>query len=205
MATYGISSYGSSIGISAGEIKNQALFLLGFVDEIDFADTTLPIVEKVNRIYSTTLLGVISNYPWRFALKRTELTSRSDATDAFKYKYNYALPANLLAIRTPYSDANYMCAIREYETTPKNLNTDERKAYLWYISIVEEEAFPQYFVDYFKYKLALELCFNLTGDSELLQLLSSQEQRALITAKNIDAKQNETRTVKASPYTAIRR
>lgn len=37
-------------GVTASTIKNQALFMLGFVDEIDFTSTTDATVKKVNRI-----------------------------------------------------------------------------------------------------------------------------------------------------------
>jgi hypothetical protein len=204
MATYGISSYGASTGISSSEIKNLALFELGFVDEIDFTDLTNETVKKVNRIYSTTLLYVLSNYPWRFILKRAELTDRSNATDSNKYQYNYVTPVNMLTIRTLYYDADYSSPIKEYETYPKFINTDATRAFIWYSSIVDEDEFPTYFVDYFKYKLAVDLCFNLTGDNNLLGNLFKMEQAMLISAKNIDAKQNKTRIIRSSPFLAIR-
>jgi len=205
MATYGISTYGTAIGITGDDIKNLALFELGFPDSVDFTDLTLDVVQKVNRIYPTCLLFVLSNYPWRFSLKRIELTNPTLAGDDRKYKYNYILPANLLAVKNGYTDAGYACVIRDFESTPVEFNTDSNKVYLWYISIVDEEDFPQYFIDYFKYKLALDLCFNFTGDTDLLKLLAAQEQAMLVTAKNIDAKQVQTRIIKASPFTAIRR
>ena len=204
MARYGISTYGATTGLSAGQIKNMALFELGFPDEIDFEDTSNPTVEKVNRIYSTTLLAELSNYPWRFILKREELTSRTDATDVNKYKYNYVLPANLLAVRKGYFDADYMNPIRQYESTPKNFNTDATKVYLWYYSLVDEEEFPQYFINYFKYRLAAELCFNLTGDTDLEAKLIELSRVFLLKAKNIDAKQLRGKTVLSSPFTQIR-
>lgn len=204
MATYGISSYGASTGVTASEIKNLALFELGFVDEIDFTDLTNETVKKVNRIYSTSLLFVLSNYPWRFILQREELTTRTTATDANKYRYNFATPTSMLTVRTLYSDSNYSNPIREYETYPKYINTDSSTVFIWYSSIVDEEEFPMYFVDYFKYKLAVDLCFNLTGDNQLLGNLVKMEQAMLITSKNIDAKQNKTRIVRASPFTNIR-
>lgn len=204
MATYGISTYGTSIGVSASEIKNLALFQLGEPDEIDFSDETQPIVQKVNRIYETTLLYVLSNYPWRFIMKREELTNRTDADNTYKYRYNYVLPATMLSMRKIYYDEYYNSPIREFESNPRILNTDAQRVFLWYSAVVDETDFPQYFVDYFKYKLALDLCFNLTGDTDLIQLLAQQEQRMLISAKNIDAKQVQTRTVKSSPFVNIR-
>lgn len=205
MPTYGISSYGTATGLTGDEIKNLALFTIGFPDEIDFTDLTNETVKKVNRIYTTSLFYVLSNYPWRFILKRVQLTTRTDATNTEKYKYNYVTPANMLTIRSLFYDENYNNAIKEYESYPSYINTDANTVYLWYSSIVDEDRFPQYFIDYFKYKLALDLCFNLTGDTDLLQVLKAQSDQMLISAKNIDAKQNMTRTIKASPYISIRR
>lgn len=204
MGTYGISSYGVSTGLTGSEIKNLALFTLGFPDEIDFTDLTNETVKKVNRIYATSLLFVLSNYSWRFVIRRRELTERADATDTDKFKYNYVLPTSLLAIKNPFYDADYSNVIRDYESTPKKLNTDASQVFLSYISLVDESEFPQYFIDYFKYKLALDLCFNLTGDTDLLKILALQEQKMLLTAKNIDARQNMARTIKSSPFTQIR-
>ena len=204
MATYGISTYGTATGSSAEDIKNLALFELGFPDELDFDDLTNVTVQKVNRIYSTSLLYVLSNYPWRFILRRVQLTNPTTATSSNKYRYNYTTPAQMLTVRTIYYDENYISPIKEYETYPDYINTDAATLYLWYSSIVDEDEFPKYFVDYFKYKLAVDLCFNLTGDNNLLGNLVKMEQAMLISAKNIDAKQNKTRIVRASPFTSIR-
>jgi len=204
MAKYGISTYGAATGFTAAQIKNLALFELGFPDEIDFTDLTNPTVEKVNRVYATVLLAELSNYPWIFILKREELTSRSDATDVNKYKYNFVLPANMLTVRKGYYDQDYLSPIREYEANLKNFNTDAQKVYLWYYSLVDEEEFPQYFINYFKYRLAFELCFNLTGDTELENKLAELSRFFLKKAKNIDAKQLPGKTVLSSPFTNIR-
>jgi len=204
MAMYGVSTYGPNVGLNSSQIKNLALFTLGFTEVVNFDDATNPIVSKVNTIYQTTLLFVLSNYPWRFVLKRIALTDRGDVING-KFKYFFSLPANCLAIRCAYGDPKYMVAITEYDSTPTLLYCNSTTAYLWYLAIVDEEEFPQYFIDYFKYRLALDLCHPLTGDSELLKQIAIQEAAMLATAKNIDAKQSQTRTVKHSPFTQIRR
>jgi hypothetical protein len=272
--------------VTKSELKNQALFLLGFVDEIDFDSLTDATVKKVNRIYDTTLITVLSSYRWLFAIKRQELgatltgeftvvsatdvltstinfqnghtvtlsstttlpdplvagttyyvvsasgltcklsatlngsaiditdtgtgthtinyNSRLTAGDDYKYKYCYQLPSDLLTYNASYTDNYYDSPIRRFETNQIYLNTDEAKAYLMYTALVDETLFPQYFVSYFRYKLALELCFNLTGDTNLMQVLNEQEQRGFIRAKNIDARQASVKTVKSSPFTVIR-
>ena len=115
------------------------------------------------------------------------------------------MPANFLVSRKGYYDAGYCNPITQFETTPGYFNADAITVYLWYGALVDETEFPQYFIEYFKYKLALELSFNFTGDSQLLTYLAEQEKRQNIKARNTDAKQIESRTIKASPFTAIRR
>lgn len=206
MAKYGTAVYGTVSGATAADIKNLALATLGFVDVLDFTSTTDATVAKVNRIYPTTLQWVLANYPWRFCLKRVQLTSRTDATSGnYKFKYLYTLPSDILAIRTLYHDSGYRSPIAEYDSHPGYVNTDASTVYLWYTALVDEGMFPRYFIDYFKLKLALDLCFLLTGDTELMKLLAVQEEKSLLLTKNIDAKQNQVRSIRSSPYTAIRR
>lgn len=130
--------------------------------------------------------------------------SRLTAGDDYKYKYCYQLPSDLLTYNASYTDAYYDRPIRQFETNNIYLNTDEIKAYVMYTALVDETLFPEYFVAYFRYKLALELCFNLTGDTNLLQVLAEQEKRGFIRAKNIDARQASVKTIKSSPFTSIR-
>ena len=274
-------------GVTASAIKNQALFELGFVDDIDFTSVTDTTVKKVNRIYDTCLLNVLSSYRWRFATLRASLcTDQSStftvvaatdiltsasisfadahqvtltttntlpaglstgttyytttsslltcklsltlggsavdvtdagtgthtiaykayaiATDAWKYKYLFPLPSDMLTYNKSFTDAGYDSYIRYFETNQFFLNTDEIKAYLMYTALVSETLFPQYFINYFKYRLAMDLCFNLTGDTNLLQILAEQERRKLIKSKNIDARQASVKTIKSSPFTGIR-
>jgi hypothetical protein len=194
------------VGVTASEIKNQALFALGFVDEIDFTSLTDETVKKVNRIYDTCLVKALTNHRWRFAIKRDNLTaSKATATEDWKFKYLYTLPTDMLSYNASYTDEDYSCVIHEFETNQTYLNCDETKVYLMYTALVAETAFPQYFINYFQYQLALDLCFNLTGDTDLMKILAEQTMNASIRAKNIDSRQNPARTIKASPYTQVRR
>jgi len=273
------------VGVTASEIKNQALFLLGFVDEIDFTVLTNPTVKKVNRIYDTVVTNALTSHRWRFAITRAKLgdtasvvftgavtdiiTStinfnnghtatvtttgtlpaglslattyyivqssgltcklsltlggtpvnitdtgtgthtivyalRKDADNTYKFKYNYTLPTDMLSYNASYTDENYNCVIREFETNQTYLNCDEIKVYVMYTALVAETAFPQYFINYLQYKLALDLCFNLTGDTDLMKVLYEQASQAKIIAKNTDSRQNPARTIISSPFTQVR-
>jgi hypothetical protein len=205
MGKYGVSTYGISVGITAAELKNLALFTIGFTDKIDFSDAENGTAQKVNRVYSESLFYVLSSYPWRFILRRKHLAERLDADENSKYKYNYVSPENMLTMRNLYRDSDYSRPVTEFEVCPRHINTSADDVYIWYSAIVEEEDFPQYFVDYFKYKLAFDLCFNMTGDTNLLQILKVQSDQMLASAKNIDAKQTPVRQIRSSPFLAIRR
>jgi hypothetical protein len=204
MATYDIASYDQVENITAERIKNLALNTLGFTEEVDFDDLSNKTVELVNRVYNGSLMYALSSYPWRFIMKRVRLDEREEIP-AGKYKYRYYLPYNLLAIRTVYGDAGYQRAVAEYDSHPEYIDTDSQDVWLWYSAVVDEELFPPYFVDYFKYKLALDMCFTLTGDTDLMQIIKAQHDQMLSSARNIDAKQNEVRRIRSSPFLAIRR
>ena len=126
------------------------------------------------------------------------------ADDTFKYKYNYLLPNDMLTYNNSYHDAYYQSPIRQFETNQSVLNTDNTTAYLAYNANIDETEWPQYFINYFKYKLALSLAFNLTGDTQLMEILSLQAKDALRQARRTDARQCPTRTIKSSPLTQIR-
>ncbi len=272
-------------------MKNLALFTLGFVDEIDFSVLTNPTVMKVNRIYPTSRDFVLSNYYWRFVMKRAVLTNPIQMTDTFTaavsdtltmtstnrylwdglevtltttdtlpaglalattyyvisastntcelsltaggsavdvtdtgtgthtvtfqalyvspYKYLFNTPSDTLVLRHAYVDADNCQPINDYEYTndgffTNTIRNQDLSVRFWYSADLDEELFPVYFVDYFKYKLALDLCFNLTGDRQLQSDLFGISEKMLLTSKNIDAKQVKSRTIKSSPFTNIR-
>ena len=126
------------------------------------------------------------------------------ADDTYKFNNLFTLPSDMLTFNNAFHDSSYYSAIRQFETNQTYLNTDETEAYLAYNALVAETEFPQYFINYYRYKLAMDLCFNLTGDTDLLKVLAMQANDAFIRAKRIDARQSPTRTVKSSPFTQIR-
>jgi len=276
---------------TANEIKNLALFTIGYADNIDFTDLADATVQKVNRIYDTSKNFVLSNYYWRFVQKRVKLTNPIEETDTFTadagteiitgstdrtifnglevelsstgtlpdplqeetiyytitssdntcqlsvsaggsaidltdagsgthtitfkavelspYTYLYETPTDLLALRHCYIDKENLSPINDYELNNNgflcnDIQGSDRSIRMWYAANLSETLFPDYFLDYFRVKLALDLAFNLTGDTDLMKILSAQEQKMLISAKNVDAKQNKSRLIKSSPFTQIR-
>ena len=272
------------------EMKNLSLFTIGFVNEVDFTDLTNETVKKVNRIYDTSRDFVLSNYYWRFVMKRAILENPVQETDTFTadagtefitcatynpfnglkvrltttgtlpaglalntdyytvastgltaqlsttkggsevditdagtgthtitfrdltespYKYLFSVPTDVLVLRKGFVDQQECTPIRNYEFTntgffTNDIQNSDNTVRFWYSADLVETEWPVYFVDYFKYKLALDLCFNLTGNTSREKILFDISEKMLLSSKNIDAKQVKSRTVKSSPFTDIR-
>lgn len=186
------------------EIKQLALYELGFEDDIDFTSTTDKAAIRMNALYEQVLTATLSRYRWGFAKSQDLMTSPAALTDN-KYKYNYTLPSDFLTLRNQYSTPTSRVTVSDYDLRPEGFYTNQTtQVYIEYTARVVEASFPAYFIEYLKYKLAMDLCFNLTGDTDLLQILSSQEQMQWLNATNIDAKQRRTKKVSANPFVAVR-
>ena len=176
-------------------IIQKALFQLGIEQNEN-------ILEKVNIIYTSTLQKALTCYRWNFATYTEELKDRQIEEDN-KYKYSYTLPKDFLILIDIFADKQENCLIREYNLKDR-LYTNNKTIYLKYIKQLEESNFPAYFKDYLEIKLACELCYNLTGDTELLQICEIKKQEAFKIAKNIDSRQKQAYTFKNNPFVSVR-
>jgi hypothetical protein len=141
----------------------------------------------------------LQSFNWSFSERRKELTVKVE-TDG-EYKYVYDLPSDLLFLRGIYANG---VVVSDYKWTGEKLHTSNDKVFIDYTVQVCEETLPAYFVDYLKYKLAKTLCHNLTGDNNLLQLMTNNEAVAFAQAKNIDLLQRPVRIVDTGAYVDVR-
>lgn len=181
------------------EIKQYALYELGFEDALDFTSTTSKPVIRMNFVYDQIVSQSLARYRWGFALKRAELTGQTALTDE-RYLYSYDMPADFVFLRNQYSSEKRSGIISDYEFYGGKFYCNNTEVWLDYTYSVAETSFPNYFIEYLKYKLAFDLCFNLTGDTDLLQVMSEREKFEYINASNIDAKQRKTQRLASSPF-----
>ncbi|GBR72790.1 hypothetical protein NO1_0263 [Candidatus Termititenax aidoneus] len=229
-AIYGLSQYGEGLAMyQSNKIKNLALMALGFSEEVDFFNDDpdyqyRDIIRKVNDFYDNSLQSEFSGrYVWNFIMRRDRCVFRQNKT-AGKFKYRYILrydsdpesPTyqqgifNFLALRELYSDPEYRCPITDFETIGMYVDTDADELYVWYMAKIEETLFPEYFVKYFRLRLASDMCMLLTGDPELkaqleMEIGNARNPGEYAAAKNIDARQNPVRRLDAGPFIGIRR
>lgn len=190
---------------NASDIKYAAMSLLGRTDKPNFVSSTEPDVQKINFLYPQIMYHTLQRYRWGFARKYIQLT-KSNITGG-KYKNNFALPEDFIYLRGCYSDSKYRASIRERDLNVVDnvINTDSETCYIEYTRYVEENKLPMYFIEYIKIKLAFDACMDITGDTDLLQILDKREQFEYINATNIDARQQKVREIDTGVYIDVRR
>lgn len=185
------------------QIKQLALSELGHPSGLDFTSTEDEAVIKINASYDLVKRHTLSRYRWGFALPTVKLDTYTAVTDN-KYTKKFEVPTDFLNLRTIYRDVNRNTTVRYYELYDGYIYCNEEEIYLYYSQDIDEDKMPDYFVEYLKIKLAFDLCFDLTGDTKLLDILATREKFEWINATNIDARQRSVKTIKSSPFTAQR-
>lgn len=184
------------------EIKQYALYELGAEDAIVFSpeiDATSKSAKRMNFIYESVIKATLARYRWGFALRRVQLSGQTPLTDE-RYDYSYDIPADFLFLRNQYTDERASGVIVDYEIIDGKFHTNRTEVWIDYTYRALEAQFPDYFIEFLKYKLAFDLCFNLTGDTTLLQVLAAREKFEYVNATNIDARQQKTRILRDAPF-----
>lgn len=189
---------------SADDIKYSAMSLLGRTDKPNFVTSTEPDVQKINLLYPQIMIHTLQRYRWGFARKYTQLT-KSETTGG-RYRNNFILPKDFLYLRGCFSDNRYRATIRERDLNVVDgfINTDSETCYIEYTRYINEAKMPMYFIEYIKVKLAFDACMDITGDTDLLQILDKREQFEWINATNIDARQQRVREVDTGVFIDVR-
>ena len=187
--------------MDSSQIKNLMLFELGVENETDF-DSNNPLVQKVNQVYDTIKKSLLSSYRWSFSVESAKLTGAEITDNRFKYEFD--LPTDFLRVEAVFQDVNEMTIYPDYIVKGKKMYSNKEEIYLRYIKNSGEEDYPDYFIECFKFKGAVALCYNLTGDNQLKQYLEQQFLFFYINAKNVDFRQYSTKIIKSKPYVIAR-
>lgn len=169
------------------EICNRALIRLG-------ADTITDITENTkearlcNVIYDAVRRDLLRSHPWNFAMKRANLAS-STTDPEFQYMYAYTLPSDCLRVWDVYFTTF------PYKIEGRTLVTDDNACYLIYISDEDDtEIFDSAFTSLLSIKLAMEMCYNITGQSTMVSVLQDEFNRIKREAKQFDGQEGSPAT-----------
>lgn len=185
------------------DIKFKALRYLGIYEDPDFNLGNTTEVIEINQRFPEALKNALTKYLWNDALEHAHLKEKI-VLENHKFLYKFPLPCDFLFLRGQFLDKFERVPFLDYELKKDALYTNHPKVFIAYTALKNVEDMPDYFSEYLALKLALGLSDVLTGDSELKNILFTQENLAFIEAKNLDARQNPPKRFLSSPFTDVR-
>lgn len=166
-------------------ICSRALSKLGVEGIVSFEDGTAE-AEIAQSLYSLIRDGLLSSYPWSFAVAQKRLPRLKDAPVA-DYQYVYQMPNDYLRIISAGSGARGRGI--EYRISGNTLQTNSSEVIITYIYRVLEEDFPPFFCEVLTSKLAAEFCLSLLDDNAKANGLAKKAEDDIGKARLIDAQQ----------------
>ena len=179
-------------------LKKKALFVLGNTYE-DLDEETK---NKVDEVYEPSIIKGLTKHKWSFATETAEL--QTQPIENHKYNYVATLPQDYLCLINVYNDIKETNLIEDYITKNNKIYSNNKTMAVKYIQRVAEKDMPNHFKEYIKYEIASELCYNLTGDTELLQIIELKRQEKYNIACNIEDKQKQPFRFLKYPFNNIR-
>lgn len=162
------------------EICNAALYRLNGQPITSLADNTKEAV-ILTRIYDMTRKRLLRSHPWNFAIKKIEL-AQSVTAPAFEYTYAYPLPADCLRVITIYEPSS------EWKVVGSEIHTNDSSLFLEYVADIDNEGlWDAVFTDLMVLKLAIDMCYAITGASAVAAQLKQEYDRVFREAKQYDA------------------
>jgi len=146
---------------------------------------------ELNAIYDYVLKELLTEHPWNFATKRVALVQLEE-TPAFEYTYVYTLPDDCMRVLETEDQT-------EYQIENGKLLSDEATVNIRYISYeTDPEKYTHNFIATFALRLACEMCYPLTGNSntKLLKDFDDKFKRA----KSIDGQEGTPRSTERSSW-----
>ena len=152
-------------------IANRALTLIGANRILNLTDQT-PEAQSVNNLWDDTLRSVLFEAPWGFALKRAN-PNRLAIEQAWGDWYSFELPNDLVRV------VDVSPRSTRWRIEGNKLLCKEESVGILYVCM--ERTVSKYtpaFVDALTYKLAADICYELTNSegktSALLQLYKGE-------------------------------
>jgi len=165
----------------AVKIASRSLLLIGdkplsnFNEESDKANI-------VNLLYETTLLSLISSYPWNFCTSKREL-NKETATPIIDWQYQYKLPTDFVILKSCTAGLNYEIISDDL------LLCDHPSLYITYIRRPDESYFQPWFTECFEYLLASKISVLVTEKAQVGELMFGIYQKLYSQAISTDGKQ----------------
>lgn len=172
---------------SSVDYVNRALVMLGAETITALTLEDSPNAATAVDLYDPTLEQLLSEWPWRFATGRVQL-SQIDDVDPIDtaWTYQYALPAvTLRIVRTDVTNGRWML-YRDPESGYRRLYSDEASVWADIVQVPDAALFPPHFQTALVASLAAQLAMPVTRKWDIAQTFEARAQRAISSAKAHD-------------------
>lgn len=167
-------------------ICSNALLKLGAESITSYQDGTAE-AEISSSLYPLIRDGLLSSYPWKFAIAQKKLIRLAEVPVA-DYQYAYLLPNDFLRIISAGQRGRGQGI--EYSISENRLHTNVGEVVLSYIFRPDESRFPAFFCEALVARLAAEFCLPLTESTSRAELLSKTSEELIKRARLIDSQQS---------------
>jgi len=159
-----------------------------------------------NAFFGDSRDHILRSHPWNFAITRASL-SKLTAKPSYGFAYMYSLPNNPYCLRVlemEYPD--YVFKIENDATNGRVLLTDEDSARILYVArITNPSLYDSMFVDLLTAKLAVDLCYAVTGSTALQAQMDKAYQQKLSEARSIDGQEGFIDDLVSNTFTDFRK
>jgi len=183
------------VAASKLEMVNGALIELGAITLSSLSGPALE-VEIANRIYDQVYGDLLGKAPWRFAVKKADL-SHLVAAPLNEWSDQFDLPAQCVRIVRVYPDQPFEVFEGKVYANASSLAVD-------YVERVSESLLPPPFVRLVALELAVRMCIAITNDVELKKTLQQDVRMQFAAALAADAQQRPNVPLRASPFVDVR-
>lgn len=189
------------MALTKEQVANRSLALIGADPITGFDDGTVE-SDACNQIYDGLLEAMLTEKPWRFAMKQAEL-DRLVAEPVARWAAAYQLPSDLLALRAVTINDKPIQYDR-YDDMVYCDATAEDTVVADYIYKVDPSLWLPYFTQGFVYTFAALLGGAVARSAELVEKYEKMGEKAITKAANIEAQSQTTKRVIMSRYLTVR-
>lgn len=180
------------------DIINLAMIAIGQQPLVSLSDNTKA-ARLVLAMYDSRRDAVLQEHPWKFATKRTTLSSPVSTAPAFGWSYAYQLPADFIRF------VKMLHLDRQFKIEGGQILSNDGTLDIEYVyRVTQDGLFDAMFVEAFAARLAFELVMPMTGDSSRKEQAWKEYATKIAQAKFSNAVQESGDHLEASTWTDSR-
>ena len=159
-----------------------------------------------NAFYGDARDHVLRSHPWNFAITRAKL-ARLSAKPSYGFQYQYSLPVSPYCLRIlEMEHPDYIFKIENDATNGRVLLTDQDEANVMYVARITNAAlYDSMFVDVLTAKMAVDLCYAVTGSTSLQAQMDKMYQTKMSEARSIDGQEGFIDDLVSNTFTDFRK